>query len=696
MRTDRLLGLARVWAKAKFFHPHLAYTDIDWDGALLAALSEVEAAASESAYREAVQRMLDRIGDPLTGVVETPAEAAATAVPTDWLTTPEPGIVHVAMSGLIGVGFDPMGLYQRGQQVLAAAVTAQALVVDLRAPGSDPWFAGEAMASFVDVLPAIDAWPLRRAVEHRGFRTQVGRTSGGYHSMFVTTGALPPKPAPAAGPAHVVFVADATAGLPDAVLALQAAGRATLVAAGGLGVDGGESVDLIELPGGGSARIRLSEPLWGPAVADVIVPDGEDVTARAIGIAQERSAVAPSPREPIVLPQLRARDDADHPETPFPCRELRLLAGIRIWAVLDLFSPYRYLIDGDWDAVLCETLPELAAATDAEQYADVLRRMAVRADDGHIGIWSAGHDSSAPPFELRLVDGDLAVVALTDPAAAPGITVGDVIETIDGTPTAAVLATRRAKVSGSTVEARDQRTAQYALNGPADTTVELGVRSADGSLHELAVRRGAHTPPAGPHWELLADGIGYADLRTLTVPEVEPMFAALAATRAIVLDMRGYPNGTAWAIAPRVNTRGATHGAQFLQPLVTGDDGGTDRRIRFLQPLPPSEEPLYRGEVVALIDDRAISQAEHTCLFLDAAAGATFVGSPTHGANGDVTMLRLPGGLRMSFTGQEVRHVDGRQLQRIGIQPDVPVRPTLAGIRAGRDEVLARALEWLR
>ena len=81
--------------------------------------------------------------------------------------------------------------------------------------------------------------------------------------------------------------------------------------------------------------------------------------------------------------------------------------------------------------------------------------------------------------------------------------------------------------------------------------------------------------------------------------------------------------------------------------------------------------------------------------WLEQAAGATLIGSPTHGANGDVTVMRLPGGLRMSFTGQEVRHADGRQLQKVGIQPEVVVRPTLAGLRAGKDEVLDRALAWL-
>ena len=38
---------------------------------------------------------------------------------------------------------------------------------------------------------------------------------------------------------------------------------------------------------------------------------------------------------------------------------------------------------------------------------------------------------------------------------------------------------------------------------------------------------------------------------------------------------------------------------------------------------------------------------------------------------------------------------DKRPTQRIGIVPDVVVRPTIAGIRAGRDEVLEEALRQI-
>jgi hypothetical protein len=49
-RTARVVGAARVWAKAKFFHPYLAYKDLDWDAAFVKALPKIEAAATIDQY----------------------------------------------------------------------------------------------------------------------------------------------------------------------------------------------------------------------------------------------------------------------------------------------------------------------------------------------------------------------------------------------------------------------------------------------------------------------------------------------------------------------------------------------------------------------------------------------------------------------------------------------------------------------
>ncbi|HTD36973.1 MAG TPA: S41 family peptidase, partial [Candidatus Limnocylindrales bacterium] len=116
-----------------------------------------------------------------------------------------------------------------------------------------------------------------------------------------------------------------------------------------------------------------------------------------------------------------------------------------------------------------------------------------------------------------------------------------------------------------------------------------------------------------------------------------------------------------------------------------------DETRDFYQLVEP-KAPRYAKPVVVVIDGRAVSQSEHTALYLRAAANARFVGEPSSGTDGDVTRFYLPGGVMLWFTGQAVLHPNGAQLQRIGIVPDVRVAPTLRGIRAGDDELLAAGL----
>jgi C-terminal processing protease CtpA/Prc len=45
------------------------------------------------------------------------------------------------------------------------------------------------------------------------------------------------------------------------------------------------------------------------------------------------------------------------------------------------------------------------------------------------------------------------------------------------------------------------------------------------------------------------------------------------------------------------------------------------------------------------------------------------------------------------MTGIGVYYPDGKETQRIGIVPDVEVKPTIEGLRSKRDEVLEKAIE---
>jgi C-terminal processing protease CtpA/Prc len=68
------------------------------------------------------------------------------------------------------------------------------------------------------------------------------------------------------------------------------------------------------------------------------------------------------------------------------------------------------------------------------------------------------------------------------------------------------------------------------------------------------------------------------------------------------------------------------------------------------------------------------------------------VGETTAGTNGNVNPFVVPGGYRISWTGMKVLKHDGSRHHGVGIRPTVPCSPTIAGVRAGRDEILEKGI----
>jgi C-terminal processing protease CtpA/Prc len=457
-----------------------------------------------------------------------------------------------------------------------------------------------------------------------------------------------------------------------------------------------------ELPAGNVAKLRVAESVGGDPRADVVLPSAATETE------VERAALKLSRASPrkLSLTSRRApegtvgwRPDATYADEPYPTREHRILALFRFWSVIHYFYPYLPLMNGSWDEDLAEMLPRFESAATENDYVDAVAKLAARIPDAHVMV--SGTDAVArlvgggrAPLATRVIEEQVVVTAVLDPAIR-GIAVGDTIVAIDHE----AIAARKARLGKIIAASNENRLAfleaRAVLTGPLGTSTLVTVRGADGETHDVAVSPTV-LPKApersGAVYRLIADGIGYVDLDRLTIADVEPMVAALADTRAIVLDMRDYPHESMGPLAAHLNFRHAKVAAQFYEPLVTRGNVASSYDE---QPLPDVGKAPYRGQTVMLIDERTMSQAEHTGLVIEAANGCKFVGSQTAGANGDLTSLSLPVGIYVSFSGHDVRHADGRPLQRIGLVPDVTVLPTIADIRAGRDEVLERAITYL-
>lgn len=71
------------------------------------------------------------------------------------------------------------------------------------------------------------------------------------------------------------------------------------------------------------------------------------------------------------------------------------------------------------------------------------------------------------------------------------------------------------------------------------------------------------------------------------------------------------------------------------------------------------------------------------------------LGESTGGSTGQAINFQLPGGGTARVCGKRDVFPDGREFVGIGVAPQIEVRQTVAGLRAGRDPVLDRALAEL-
>jgi C-terminal processing protease CtpA/Prc len=713
-REERLESLARLWGQVRYRHPALAYKNIDWDAALVAAIPKVEAAQDRAAYAAAVQDMLDELKDPATRILrpDEQQEGAqkAPSVPVRELRSWEAKDVLVLDLRAVRDPAIMATLRNRPEELSPDISKSKAVIIDLRARGLEPntvWSMSTALGKLLPFLLNEELQvPGERTVFHSGYRPQSLGGSGGYSTSFLTTAGEGLSPQGDGKARPVIFLLDDKSYLDARALTMKAQGLAQLVTEGRL--DDGTVVDQtqVELGAGLTASVRLSE-LGIPLRTDAVLPkrarsEKDETLQKALELARKPAKKSKAVRE-LELPPARWQADRKYEDMPYPNREYRLLALFRLWNVIHFFYPYKHLMDRDWDGALATFLPKFEKARNAAEYALAVAEMSTLVQDGHTNLRGhpelekRGLSGVNAPFEAMEIDGTPVVMGVWDAEAAPGLARGQVIETIDGKPLAERMKSLEPYVTASHAVHLRHRLLAKALAGPEGSQGTVGVRDGSGQLKQVRFTRSIKSlqkSRQGEPYRVLADNIGYVDLTRLQTPEVAAMFEKLKNTKAIVFDMRGYPNGTAWSIAPYLNTRKARHGAVFERNVVSADE--TAGRYKFLQELPKADVPLYRGRTVMLIDERAISQSEHTGLFFQAANGTTFIGSPSAGANGDITDLVLPGGITLIFTGHDVRHVDGRQLQRVGLKPQVYVRPTLPGIQSGKDEVLDKALEYLK
>lgn len=719
LRIARLVGLAKVWGTVKYFHPYLADREIDWDKALIETIPKVNAAKTPSDYQAAVNQMLAVLNDKSTRAeIETSTQTQAPPAAEGKLVRLENGVLIIEATRIAQAVAKDIGTLSDFTASINQSVTkSSSVIIDARGTGKlteiEAYhfenFVRQTLTGMLDTNVTLGSTRYRM---HNGYATQTGAGANFYYSALVNS-----APRTIAGRSKtktppIAFIINQNSPSFAGVLSgLQSAGRAVVIQEGD---PPAAETFTIDLPDSVKVRMRTAELVNADGSID-LQPDAVVAKATIEDALKTLRENKPGPkpnRSAATAASKTTEMDKPYAEMTFPNVEYRLLALFRFWNVINYFFPYKELIGDSWQTVLSRYITKFEANKDAVDYQLTVRELVTEMHDSHGGVRNA--DAAAEKlgmFAPLVLTGQLenkSVVTKVLDDKLP-IKVGDVVLSIDGEPVEKKREFLSRYMAASTPQWLTKLVHARLLLGPKDSVMKLKVQGAGGSVREVELVRSSSV--MDPKWrtvmdrttpviQVLPSGYGYADLARLQVGEVDKMFETIKNTPAVIFDMRGYPNGTAWSIAPRLTEKRNVIAAQFSRPLLEAtsltDSELDSANYSFAQKIPERQGDVYRGKVVVLINEDAISQAEHTCLFFESATDVTFIGTPTAGANGDVTLMVLPGNLTVSFSGHNVRHADGRQLQRVGIQPTIRVAPTIRGLVEGRDEVLDAAVKYLQ
>jgi C-terminal processing protease CtpA/Prc len=367
---------------------------------------------------------------------------------------------------------------------------------------------------------------------------------------------------------------------------------------------------------------------------------------------------------------------------------------IVVWNIFEHFWPYWNDISVDWRAALDTALADALDDRSMADHVATMERLGAIAPDGHASTFCPGMpDTAALPFALDGIEGRVVVTASSDQA----IKRGDVLVSVDGQPVEQLLARDRAQISGSPQWQR-VRGLQRLGRGAPDSRAAVTVRRGTNTLEVTVTRTAAAMREPPPHASIdrLDDGVYYVDLRRAPMSELNAAIDKLAAAPGVVFDLRGRPNAN-HQILSHLLTRPDDASAWMAVPrIIRPDSAASPASWKTEGWNLPVLQPHIGGRVAFLTDASAISYTESVMGLVDYYRLGAIVGSATAGSNGDVAQIATPMGCEAAFTGGRVTKPDGSRHYLVGIQPTIPAARTLAGVLAGRDEVLDRALAYVR
>ena len=388
----------------------------------------------------------------------------------------------------------------------------------------------------------------------------------------------------------------------------------------------------------------------------------------------------------------------------YPDAGFRLLALYRYWNIIQYYFPYKNLIEEDWKNVLGEFIPKFMDAKDETEYTLATLELIGRVHDTHANIWG-GNQVLINHFGLRY-----ASVKLTFIENKPVVTgfydeklgketcleIGDIISVINNRPVEEIVK-ERLKFSPASNYSTKLRDIAPNLLRTNDSIINIEFIRIDRresktlrTFSSIEINLYSKYQITDTCFKLINKDIAYINNGSLKREYLPKIWKEIENTKGLIIDIRNYPSDF-----PIYDL------SSYLMPKSTPFVKFTNGSIEspglftFTKSLNAGKKnkSYYKGKVVILINEISQSSAEFHTMAYRVNPNSTVIGSTTAGADGNVSQFYLPGGISTMISGIGVYYPDGKETQRIGIVPNIEIKPTIQGITKGQDELINKAIE---
>ncbi|MBC9796793.1 S41 family peptidase [Sinomicrobium weinanense] len=378
--------------------------------------------------------------------------------------------------------------------------------------------------------------------------------------------------------------------------------------------------------------------------------------------------------------------------------QYRLLSLFRYWNIIQYFYPNKYLLDEKWDNVLFEMIPKFINSKDITSYKKIIQELVAKVDDSHAWV-DIKEERKWLPARFLNIDGKVVVSGFFNDSLAldkAGLQLGDIILKANNIDIGTLIKKHVHYVPGSNLNIKLSSTYVRMFSGEKDSieiTLNRNGKIFNKTFKRYSLDKLSNSTSKKVKVKTINEKIGYIDLTKIKPVEVPGIFEKFHNYKAIIIDVRGYPNFAFKKISEYLNSEKRKF-ARAIQPdlsypgrFIWDDNKQMTTRSK--------KKKAFKGLTVILVNNKTISLGEYAVMSLQTADNAITIGNQTAGADGEVTTFHFIGDYKTAVSGRAYFYPDGTQTQRKGIKIDLVLSPTIKGLLSNKDEILDRAIEYI-